>query len=206
MVTTQRNAATRRLVGRLILVVVGMFGFGFALVPLYDLFCDVAGLNGKTGRIEREAALSSEVDRERWVTVQFVANVNDALPWEFRPLDREVRVHPGEIGTARFYARNRADGPVVGQAVPSLTPGRAARYFNKTECFCFSQQTLQAGESMEMPIRFVVDPKLPKDVSTVILAYTFFQAKGGGAPARAEVAQAKVHRDAGAGPAAEAMN
>lgn len=199
--TNERKAATRRLVGRLLLVVVGMFGFGFALVPLYDLFCDLAGLNGKTGRVEREAALSIEVDRERWVTVRFVANVNDALPWEFRPLDREVRVHPGEIGTARFYARNRADGPVVGQAVPSLTPGRAARYFNKTECFCFSQQTLQAGEGMEMPIRFVVDPKLPKDVSTVILAYTFFKAKGGGPPPQGDVAQANVRQDDGGAPA-----
>lgn len=202
MLPDKRKAATRWLVGRLLLVVVGMFGFGFALVPLYDLFCDLAGLNGKTGRIEREAALSTQVDRERWITVQFVANVNDALPWDFRPLDREVRVHPGEIGTARFYARNRADSAVVGQAVPSLTPGRAARYFNKTECFCFSQQTLQAGEGMEMPIRFVVDPKLPKDVSTVILAYTYFRAKGGGPPPRpGDVAQANDRQDAGSRPA-----
>ncbi len=172
VVPDQRKAATRRLVSRLLLVVVGMFGFGFALVPLYDLFCDLAGLGGKTGRIEREAALSIEVDRERWVTVQFVANVNDALPWDFRPLDREVRVHPGEIGTVRFYARNRADGPVVGQAVPSLTPGRAARYFNKTECFCFSQQTLAGRETREMPLVFSVSADLPADVASLTLSYS----------------------------------
>ena len=167
--------ANRRLVGRLGLVVVAMFGFGFAMVPLYDVFCEVTGLNGKTGRIDIEEALTETVDTEREVTVEFVAAINSNLPWEIKPMVRRVKVHPGEVTEVKYWARNTTGETVVGQAVPSLVPGLASKYFNKTECFCFTRQTLAAGESMEMPLRFVVDPAMPKNVNSVALSYTFFR-------------------------------
>ena len=152
-----------------------MFGFGFALVPLYDIFCEITGLNGKTGVVE-ESAVPDTVDTTREITVEFVANVNSALPWEFRPVQKKMRVHPGQVYSASFVAHNLADRTLVGQAVPSVSPAVASRYFDKTECFCFTRQRFEAGESREMPVRFVVGTRLPKDVSTVTLAYTFFNA------------------------------
>jgi len=171
----QRRQANRRIVKRLGLAAVLMFGFGFAMVPLYNVFCDVTGLNGKTGRIELEQALSEKVDEQRLVTVEFLGRPNSDLPWEFRPLVRRVKVHPGKVTEVRYFARNTSGHTIVGQAIPSLAPGQAAKYFNKTECFCFTQQTLAAGEARDMPLRFVVDPALPEDVRTVSLSYTFFQ-------------------------------
>jgi cytochrome c oxidase assembly protein subunit 11 len=176
MESTQRSLANRRLVTRLVVVVVVMFGFGFALVPLYDVFCKVTGLNGKTGRIELEKALSERVDAQRLVTVEFLATVSSELPWEFGPVVKKIKVHPGAVTEVKYFARNLTDSAITGQAVPSLAPGVAARYFNKTECFCFTQQTLGPREARKMPIRFVVDPDLPADVKTVSLSYTFYQA------------------------------
>ncbi len=176
MDANERQQANRRVVKRLGISAVLMFGFGFALVPLYDVFCDITGINGKTGRIEQEAALSQEVDEERLVTVEFLATVNSKLPWEFKPMIRRIKVHPGEVTEVNYFARNKTDRLVAGQAIPSLAPGLAAKYFNKTECFCFSRQTLQPGESKEMPLRFVVDPQLPEEIRTVSLSYTFFPA------------------------------
>ena len=176
MDANERQQANRRVVKRLGISAVLMFGFGFALVPLYDVFCDITGINGKTGRIEQEAALSQEVDKERLVTVEFLATVNSELPWEFKPMIRKIKVHPGEVTEVNYFARNKTDRLVAGQAIPSLAPGLAAKYFNKTECFCFSRQTLQPGESKEMPLRFVVDPQLPEEIRTVSLSYTFFPA------------------------------
>jgi cytochrome c oxidase assembly protein subunit 11 len=147
------------------------------MVPLYDVFCDITGINGKTGRIELEEALSQQVDEDRLVTVEFLAMVNSDLPWEFRPMIRKIRVHPGEITEVNYYARNKTDHPVAGQAVPSLAPGLAAKYFNKTECFCFTRQSLGPGEGKKMPLRFVVDPELPDNIRTVSLSYTFYQAE-----------------------------
>ena len=178
MEARERSEANMRVVRRLAFVVVGMFGFGFALVPLYNVFCDITGLNGKTGRIELEKALTEAVDEDRLVTVEFLATVNSDLPWEFRPLVKKVRVHPGEITEVNYYARNRTGNRITGQAVPSLAPGLAAKYFNKTECFCFTRQTLEPREGKQMPLRFVVDPRLPKEVRTVSLSYTFYQAQG----------------------------
>jgi len=172
----QRSHANRRVVTRLAVVVLAMFGFGFALVPLYDVFCQVTGLNGKTGRIELEQALSEKVDAGRTVTVEFLATVNSELPWEFRPAVKKVRVHPGAVTEVKYHARNLTENSVTGQAVPSLAPGQAARYFNKTECFCFTQQTLGPREGRDMPLRFVVDPDLPAEVKTLSLSYTFYQA------------------------------
>lgn len=169
--------ANQRVVKRLGIAALLMFGFGFALVPLYDVFCDITGLNGKTGRIELEEVLGQQVDEDRLVTVEFLATVHSDLPWEFRPMVKRIRVHPGEVTEVNYLATNQTDDLVAGQAVPSLAPGLAAKYFNKTECFCFTRQTLGPGESKEMPLRFVVDPELPENVRTVSLSYTFYQAE-----------------------------
>jgi len=170
-----REQANQRVVKRLGIAALLMFGFGFAMVPLYDVFCDITGINGKTGRIAQEEALSQVVDEDRLVTVEFLATVHSDLPWEFKPMVRKIKVHPGEITEVNYYARNKTDKLVAGQAVPSLAPGLAAKYFNKTECFCFTRQALGPGEGKEMPLRFIVDPALPENVRTVSLSYTFYQ-------------------------------
>ena len=180
MESKELASRNRKLVGRLGMAAVVMFGFGFAMVPLYNVFCDITGLNGKTGRIEAEAALGQAVDMEREVTVEFVVSVNSDLPWEIKPMVRQIKVHPGAVTEVKYAARNITGNTVIGQAVPSLVPGLASKYFNKTECFCFTQQTLAAGEYKEMPLRFVVDPALPKDVNSVALSYTFYRMEGGG--------------------------
>jgi len=177
MTIDARKQANRRVVKRLGVAALLMFGFGFALVPLYNVFCDITGINGKTGRIELEEALSQTVDMDREVTVEFLATVHSDLPWEFRPVVRKIKVHPGEVTEVNYYARNMTNDVVTGQAVPSLAPGLAAKYFSKTECFCFTRQALGPGEAKEMPLRFIVDPALPENVRTVSLSYTFFQAK-----------------------------
>lgn len=160
---------------RIALVAFGMFGFGYLLVPLYDVFCEITGLNGKTGRVDEAAVVARyEPDLSRLVTVQFVASNNLGMPWEFAPTVASMQVHPGEVYTTAYIARNPTAASMVGQAVPSVAPGKASRYFNKTECFCFTQQPLAAGEEKEMPVRFIVDPNLPRDVTTVTLAYTVF--------------------------------
>jgi cytochrome c oxidase assembly protein subunit 11 len=176
MDATDLPQANRRVVKRLGLVVLAMFGFGFALVPLYDVFCEITGLNGKTGRIEIEQALGQKIDRERLVTVQFLVSVNSELPWDVRPMVKKIKVHPGEVTEVKYLATNKTAGTVAGQAVPSLMPGLAAKYFNKTECFCFTRQVLGPGEVKEMPLRFIVDPELPEDIRTVSLSYTVYQA------------------------------
>ena len=175
MDSVDRTAANKKVVRRLAITAVAMFGFGFAMVPLYDVFCEITGLNGKTGRIAQEEALSQQVDEDRLVTVEFLATVHSDLPWEFKPMVRRIKVHPGEVTEVNYYARNMTDNLVAGQAVPSLAPGLAAKYFNKTECFCFTRQSLGPGEDKEMPLRFVVDPALPDNVRTVSLSYTFYQ-------------------------------
>ena len=165
----------QRLVSKLLAVVVAAGLFGFALVPLYNVFCDVTGLNGKTGRIgAAEATVQYTTDKNRLVKVQFVSTTNEQMPWEFVPNVREMKVHPGEIYETSYLARNLTDKDMVGQAVPSLSPSRGAKYFNKTECFCFSEQSLKAKESKDMPLKFVVDPALPEEISTITLSYTFF--------------------------------
>ncbi len=190
---SHRQNANRRLVARLTLVAVGMFGFGFALVPLYDVFCELTGINGKTGRINQAEASATRVDESRWVTVEFVANVSSGLPWDFRPSQRRVRVHPGEIAETTFFARNPTTQDAIGQAVPSVAPSIAGKYFNKTECFCFSQQKLKSGEGMDMPVKFIVDPRLPAEITTITLAYTFFESKQ--PVPSAEVARAETRAD-----------
>lgn len=162
-----------RLVGRLLLIVVAMFGFGFALVPLYDLFCEVTGLNGKTNT-EAYIPLTEQVDRNRTVKVQFLTTNNEGMPWEFKPQVFEMSVHPGEEIRTTFYARNPQNNMMVAQAIPSVAPGKAAAYFHKTECFCFNRQELNAGEDIDMPVSFIVDIDLPESVKVITLSYTLF--------------------------------
>jgi cytochrome c oxidase assembly protein subunit 11 len=170
-----RSRAHVRLLAKLGLVVVGMFGFGFAMVPLYNVLCDLTGINGKTGRIVDAQALSSAaVDTSRTVTVEFVANLNQSMNWEFRPTEHELQIHPGKLYTTSFYARNKAGQQMIGQAVPSVAPGPAAAHFKKAECFCFERQTFKAGQGRKMPVSFMVDAGLPLEIKTVTLSYTFF--------------------------------
>jgi len=180
----------RRTGFKLAAVALGMFAFGYALVPLYNVICDITGLNGKTGRVEVERG--ANVDTSRWVTVEFTGNSMGGLPWEFRPQQKTLRVHPGQTAVAYYEARNTADETITGQAVPSVAPNKAAAHFKKIECFCFTRQTLAARETRQMPVRFTVEPNLSRDVHTVTLSYAFFNADtasakkyGGGAPALA---------------------
>jgi cytochrome c oxidase assembly protein subunit 11 len=157
----------------LLALAVGMFGFAFTLVPLYDAFCEWTGLNGRTsGRASRIEAVAPVTDRE--VTIQFLAQTGNGMPWEFRPARSELRVRVGAMTTTHFYVRNRADAAVIGQAVPSVAPSLAAPHLNKLECFCFSQQRLEAGAAMEMPVRFYVGAELPQQIHTLTLSYTMF--------------------------------
>lgn len=161
--------------GWLVLMAVAMFGFGYLLVPLYDKFCEITGIGGRTGDAVVAETLSDEVDYSRLVTVHFDANVNSALPWRFEPTERMMQVHPGKLYETTYVAFNRSDQPVVAQAVPSVAPGQAALYFNKTECFCFTEQLLGPGESRDMPVRFVVDPNLPGRTDLVTLSYIIYK-------------------------------
>jgi cytochrome c oxidase assembly protein subunit 11 len=165
---------TTRTVSKLLLLVVGMFGFGFALIPIYDLICEVTGLGGRTGGAYVYDPATMAVDRSRLVKVNFITNTNDGMPWEFRAEQGAMRVRPGELAEAMFHVYNPTDRPMIGQAIPSVVPVKAVAYFHKTECFCFQQQTLAPGQSMAMPMRFVVDPDLPRDVQSISLGYALF--------------------------------
>jgi cytochrome c oxidase assembly protein subunit 11 len=157
----------------LALLAVGMFGFAFALVPLYTVFCELTGLNGKTSG--RAAAIETVVQQsDRVVTVQFLAKVGKGLPWEFRPSEPQLRVRLGETYTTTYFARNRASESVTGQAVPSVAPGVAALHLQKVECFCFRQQVLTANQDMEMPVQFYVDTELPEGIHNISLSYTMY--------------------------------
>ena len=186
-ISGESKGSNARVITRLMFVVVGMFGFGFALVPLYDVFCEVTGLNGKTGD-QAVVADGLRVDTSREVEVEFVASLNESMPWEFRPLQHSVTVHPGEPMRIEYIAVNKTDRAITGQAVPSVAPGLAAEYFQKTECFCFTEQKLEPGEEKRMPVIFVVDPELPKDVSQLALSYTFFIKPSGAADNTASLA------------------
>lgn len=175
----------RRLVGKLLIVVALAFAFGFALVPLYDAFCAATGLNGKTagpagadkvaiGGLRAAAAPPSRIDTTRTITVEFMSTVMPGLPWEIRPLTASLDLHPGELQQVLFRVHNRSNQPVVGQAIPSVTPGTAALYFHKLDCFCFSQQTLAPGETKDLPVTFIVKPEIDQDVRTITLAYALF--------------------------------
>lgn len=151
-----------------------MFGFGFALIPLYDVFCDITGLNGKTGRIEASEIDASRIDTSRTIEVRFLANTNTGLPWSFEPLVKKMMVHPGQVYEAVYRVRSSSKESTLGQAVPSVSPGQAAAHFNKTECFCFSQQELAGFETRDMPLRFIVGTDISEKIEQITLSYTFF--------------------------------
>ena len=152
----------------------GMFGFAYGLVPLYEVFCEVTGLNGKTAQTAAKM-VETTVDSGREVKVQFLGRVGNGMPWEFRPSTHEFEVTVGQANVTEFYARNRSAHTVIGQAVPSVSPGLAAEHLKKVECFCFVQQTLEAGEETYMPVKFYVSDDLPSDVQTITLSYTMFK-------------------------------
>ena len=164
-----------KLVAMLGVIVISMFAFGFALVPIYNSLCKTLGINGKTNTesIAYDAA-NTKIARNRSVTVQFVATNNSSVPWAFYPKTRQLVVHPGEIAKLSFYAENKTNQRMTVQAIPSVTPGIAAKFLKKTECFCFTQQTLNGHEAMDMPLLFHLDAELPAEVSTITLAYTLF--------------------------------
>ena len=168
--------SNRALGTRLVVVVVAMFGFGYALVPFYEKICEVTGLRNIA---QADVPANTQVDLTRTVRIEFDTNVRN-LPWQFRPGEPIVNVHPGALTHATFEVVNTTDRVVTGQAIPSYGPQYAAQYFQKLECFCFAKQTLQPGERREMPVVFVVDPAAPRDLATISLSYTFFEVEGNG--------------------------
>lgn len=185
--------ANTRMMRKLAVVTVGMFAFGYALVPLYKSICEMTGINvlalGEqliSGK--KPAAVNTQVDTSRSITVEFDANSRG--PWEFKPAQRSVTVHPGELTTVVYEFQNVQNRRMSAQAIPSYAPMQASAHFNKLECFCFNQYTLEPGEKKSWPVVFVIDPKLSKDVSTITLSYTFFEVGGKTPPA--PVASAKA--------------
>lgn len=180
----------RRLLKKLLALVVLAFAFGFALVPLYDAFCLVTGLNGKTGNAAQAGnfgfgginksvtAPPSSIDMNRLVTVEFTGTVMPGLPWELLPMTSKLDLHPGELHLVKYRVHNRSDKTIVGQAIPSVSPGLAAQHFEKIDCFCFAQQTLAPGETKELPLTFIVKPEIDNDIHTITLAYAFFHVDG----------------------------
>jgi cytochrome c oxidase assembly protein subunit 11 len=172
----------RRMVGKLAVIALLMFGFGYALVPMYRQICEALGINvlsvserAVPGNSKATPA-NTQVDRSRTITVEFDANARG--PWDFKPAKRYLEVHPGELTTVMYEFKNIQNRTMAAQAIPSYAPKQATAYFNKLECFCFNEYTLQAGESKQWPVAFVIDPKLPKDVTTITLSYTFFEVGG----------------------------
>jgi cytochrome c oxidase assembly protein subunit 11 len=169
----ERKRANRRLTGTLLLMTLGSFAFGWALIPLYDVFCRIAGISN----VEAKSAavnVQEAPDPTREVTIEFVADPASVGSYEFRPQVATMRVHPGKLYDTQFFARNMTQGPSVARAVPSISPSVAAKYFHKTQCFCFSPQHFGVGEGRDMPVRFIVDPQLPSNVDRITLAYTFY--------------------------------
>jgi cytochrome c oxidase assembly protein subunit 11 len=173
---TPLQLSNQRLGWRLVLVSVFFAGFGFALVPLYDVICRLTGLNGRTNATAAVQSKNTQVDLTRWVNVEFLSHTMPGVGLEFKPEQFSMRVHPGEIIHTNYVVKNQGSEVFVGQAVPSVTPAVAAPYFQKIECFCFNQQTFHPGEVRTMPVVFFVDPEMSRDLGTVTLSYTFFEA------------------------------
>jgi cytochrome c oxidase assembly protein subunit 11 len=167
---TDSKKTIRNLVG----IVFGMFAFGWALVPIYDVFCEITGLNGKVTGPSYLSENSQEMTVQRDVLIQFMTHNNESMPWTFKSEKVQMRIKTGSQQEAIFVFENTTDKEMVGQVIPSVSPGRGAEFFHKTECFCFEQQTLAAGERIELPVRFIVDPALPKEIGSLSLGYTLF--------------------------------
>lgn len=167
------TAANRPLVIQLVVLTVAMFGFGFLLVPIYDIFCDILGIGGKP---DNTAAIvtSESIDQDRLITVEFIATLNEYAPWEFSPAVVSMEVHPGKLYRTSYFAKNLTDRHLTGQAVPSVAPSQVARYFKKTECFCFTSQEFEPNGSKDMALQFMVNPDIPDHIDRLTLSYTFF--------------------------------
>lgn len=172
----ERLPGNRRLFMKLAVIAVGMFGFGYAMVPFYNELCRATGLRDID---QPDVVANTQVDTTRSVRIEFDTNLR-SMPWKFRALQEQTDVHPGAVTQVLFEVVNNSDHPVTGQAIPSYGPQFAGQYFHKLDCFCFKRQTLAPGETRKMPVVFVVDPKLPKQVSTITLSYTFFEVEGNG--------------------------
>lgn len=167
------QSQNKAMVTKLLVLSVVMFGFAIVVMPpLYNAFCELTGLNGKTAT--EKAKATNTIVGDRVVTVQFIADTSTDLNWEFKPKIHQVKVHPGEITQVNFYVKNRSALDLVGQAIPSISPGRGSKYFKKTECFCFNQQPLESGQEEDMGLVFFIDPDLPSDVNEITLAYKMF--------------------------------
>jgi len=182
------RADNRRMLAKLAVVAVLMFGFGYALVPIYRAVCNALGINvlsvfERGGPVARQVPANTQVDRSRTVTIEFDANARG--PWDFKPALRSLKVHPGEVATVMYEFRNRQNRTMAAQAIASFAPMNSAAHFNKLECFCFNEYTLAPGESRHWPVVFYVDSKLPRDVTTITLSYTFFEVGGKVPPAPA---------------------
>ncbi len=183
-VIAKTRVSNKKTAGKLLIIVVAMFGFGYALVPLYDVVCQVLGIGRfadiESGKYDPKAQeqlvkdMAANKDLTRNVTVEFITVLNGGMKWEFKALQKEVVVHPGVMSTVDFYAKNLTGRDVIAQAVPRILPGNATKYFTKIECFCFTQQIFKKGEARNMPLRFMVSPALPKSINTITLSYTFF--------------------------------
>lgn len=171
-----RQRSNVRLAIKLAFVSLFFVGFGFALVPLYDVFCELTGLNGKTNTVPIVVDKNTQIDMSRSVNIEFLSHTMPGVGLTFKPEQFSIRIHPGAISRMNYTVTNNSDQVFVGQAVPSITPAVAAAHFEKLECFCFSQQTFQPGETRTMPVVFVVNPKLDRDLGTVTLSYAFFEA------------------------------
>jgi cytochrome c oxidase assembly protein subunit 11 len=161
------------LMRKLILICIAMFAFGYALVPLYDVFCEITGINGKTSN--QAVTTTKRVDESREITVEFLANSDVSIPWSFEPEIARIELHPGQITVVNFMVENPTAEAMVGRAVPSVSPGEAAKYFKKIECFCFAEQPLDAHERRAMPVQFYVDPELPAQFTTITLSYRLYK-------------------------------
>ena len=185
------RGANLQMLGKLAVISAGMFGFGYALIPIYKHICELTGVNilalsekdvpGQSARATVASVANTQVDTTRTITVEFDANARG--PWEFKPEKRSIQVHPGELTTVMYEFQNVQNRTMAAQAIPSYAPKQAASHFNKLECFCFNQYTLAPGEKKQWPVAFVIDPKLSKDVSTITLSYTFFEVGSGTPPA-----------------------
>lgn len=169
----QLQRANRQLLLKLLVFAGGAFAFGYALVPLYDVLCDVTGF-GNERRLAQRSVLAAKPDTKRTITLEFLAELPSVGNWEFRPVVKEMTIHPGELYTADFIAKNLTGRDTVAQAVPTMAPTKVAPFFHKTECFCFTPQNFRQGEERALPVRFVVDPAIPQDIDRITLAYTFY--------------------------------
>ncbi len=168
----QRDKENKKVVKLSLVVTVVMIGFVVAMIPLYEIICDITGLNGKTGVLAVEDVI--EQDSDHTVIVQFDGTVNSDLPWSFKPKQFSMEVVPGKLYQTEYIAQNISTADVTGQAVPSVAPNQASMYFSKTECFCFTEQLLASGEQKHMPVTFIVSSDIPKDIDVLTLSYTFF--------------------------------